>query len=402
MQALSSSVRITSAKNTIEKAKKISTELGITRVTDITKLDFLDMPVFASIRPVGKVLCVHNGKGVFPEEAKAGAYMEAIEFACADPENSILNWFSTSYQEVQDNLPDNLELTDFCFRINRECDLSKNVFCVRADELISNESVILPEELFYLPSVTPRKDIVFGFSTNGLASGNSILEASIHAICEIVERDTMSFDKVSDKSYFINENDLPEELKSLMIKIKESGLDVCLRYLENEFDIPVFKAYIFEKNSDNYCSAAHGCGAHPIKSIAAARAITEAIQSRLTAIHGGRDDLIDQYKKYSNLKNDERAFYYDSLKKVHFSEIKNLDYQNIICAKSTIFSLEDIWSFLLNSLKNRGFNQIFRVVHFENEDIAVIKIVIPRMEHFETYAKRIGPRLWKEIQLIKM
>ncbi|KXZ71492.1 YcaO-like family protein [Acinetobacter venetianus] len=402
MHILNSSVRVTSAVDTIRKAEKISRKLGITRVTDITRLDFLGMPVFASIRPTGKVLCVHNGKGVLAEEAKAGAYMEAIEFACADPENSSVKWDKASYQEIIDDLPDGVKLTDFCFRVNRSCNPISEVIYVTAKDILTGDDIKLPEELFFLPSLTPKEDIVFGFSTNGLASGNTLLEATIHAVCELIERDTMSFDKVEDKSYFIDPLDLTDDLKSLYEKVENSGLSLCLRYLKNEFDIPVFKAYIFEKSSENYCSAAHGCGAHPIKSIAAARAITEAIQSRLTAIHGGRDDLVDQYIKYSNLSPSDKEYYYDKLKLLHFSKDNSLKYQEIKCESGNIFSIESLWMVIEKKLKINGFKNIYRVIHYESSDFAIVKIVIPKMEHFEAYAKRIGPRLWEKLQLKKL
>ena len=57
-----------------------------TRVTDITRLDWAGVPVYASIRPEAYPgsLCVNAGKGVTPLEAQVGAYMEAIEYAFAE------------------------------------------------------------------------------------------------------------------------------------------------------------------------------------------------------------------------------------------------------------------------------------------------------------------------------
>ena len=44
--------------------------LGISRVTDITRLDRLGLPVFASIRPRGLSLRVHAGKGFTAVDAR--------------------------------------------------------------------------------------------------------------------------------------------------------------------------------------------------------------------------------------------------------------------------------------------------------------------------------------------
>jgi len=58
--------------------------LGISRVTDITRLDRLGLSVHASVRPRGRSLCVHAGKGMRPEESRVGALMEAVELALAE------------------------------------------------------------------------------------------------------------------------------------------------------------------------------------------------------------------------------------------------------------------------------------------------------------------------------
>ena len=72
---------------TLARARERARALGVTRVTDITRLDRVGIPVYASIRPAAAVgsLCVNAGKGLLPIEAEVGAYMEAIEFALAEP-----------------------------------------------------------------------------------------------------------------------------------------------------------------------------------------------------------------------------------------------------------------------------------------------------------------------------
>src|SRR5208282_6051864 len=84
---LSSSMRTSTPEATLARAKSRAGALGITRVTDITRLDHVGIPVYASIRPGAAAgsLCVNAGKGFHPIEAEVGAYMEAIEFALAEP-----------------------------------------------------------------------------------------------------------------------------------------------------------------------------------------------------------------------------------------------------------------------------------------------------------------------------
>src|SRR5262249_22585260 len=84
---LSSSLRTTPLAVTLARARARARALGITRVTDVTRLDRVGVPVYASIRPTAAPgsLCVNAGKGLHAQEAEVGAYMEAIEFALAEP-----------------------------------------------------------------------------------------------------------------------------------------------------------------------------------------------------------------------------------------------------------------------------------------------------------------------------
>src|SRR5579862_6644062 len=88
MQTLtySSSLRTVRIEITLSHAIPLAEKLGISRVTDISRLDRVGVPVFASIRPGAQrgSLCVNAGKGLTAAEARVGAAMEAIEFAMAE------------------------------------------------------------------------------------------------------------------------------------------------------------------------------------------------------------------------------------------------------------------------------------------------------------------------------
>ena len=59
---------------------------------------------------------------------------------------------------------------------------------VRGWDLIAGEDVWVPLEAVTLDTVF-RKPPVFDVSSNGLASGNHLLEAIVHGLCEVIERD---------------------------------------------------------------------------------------------------------------------------------------------------------------------------------------------------------------------
>src|SRR5687768_18618096 len=67
-----------------ERLRGIAPACGVTRLADITRLDEVGMPVWQAIRPAGRALSVHQGKGASPLHARIGALSEAIESDCAE------------------------------------------------------------------------------------------------------------------------------------------------------------------------------------------------------------------------------------------------------------------------------------------------------------------------------
>ena len=60
--------------------------IGVTRIADVTGLDYVGIPVWAAVRPIpdDSSISVQNGKGPTRMHAKAGAMMEAIEHYCCE------------------------------------------------------------------------------------------------------------------------------------------------------------------------------------------------------------------------------------------------------------------------------------------------------------------------------
>src|SRR5258708_6456318 len=64
--------------------KPLLRRVPITRICNVTPLDFLGLPVWSAVTPLAKDLTVHAGKGGSPLAAQLSAIMEAIERVCAE------------------------------------------------------------------------------------------------------------------------------------------------------------------------------------------------------------------------------------------------------------------------------------------------------------------------------
>lgn len=395
---LSSSMRTRSAEESLAIVAPFARERGVSRVVDTTWLDNVGIPVYASIRPDGQdgTLWVHAGKGFTHAEAKIGAYMEAIEFSYAEPGHSEIDWFMSTPREILQSFNGGIGLADFCAHIGRTAVLDGPISAVWGEEISCGLGrVQLPAELLYVP-FRPQGQSLYGTHTNGLASGNTVQEASVHALTEVMERHVHSFELLDDKSCFVKLDHLTPKLQEMVRKIEAAGLNAVLRYSENEFGMAFFSAYVFESEGATPLTMANGAGFHPVREIAAIRALSEAVQSRLTFIHGGREDIIEQYAYFDKLEASTQLKTVAGLRQSISDPAKSIQWDEIPDFEPVLPSLEDVWELLLVTLRSVDMPYVVRLTLTKTTDpFQVVKVVVPGAEVFSFDCPRVGPRLLK-------
>ncbi len=286
--------RIREPAETVRRMRPRFGAFGITRLARQTGLDRIGIPVWAAMRPNSLTLAVNQGKGIDDDFAMASAVMEAVEFAIAEHPERVTRLATRSAlvaegARVHDpvrlmpagaSLPDGDELA-----------------WLEGRQLLGGDAVWVPLEAARLD----HTGYVFGGmsrSSNGLASGNDLDEAVLHAVCELVERDAAtlhafrSWDDLEqlmvDPASFEDES-----VDALADRIWEAGVELRLFDLTTDIGIPVIQAVLRDRGREVRAQfdLAAGTGCHPVASHAAVRAITEAAQTRVTNISGARDDL---------------------------------------------------------------------------------------------------------------
>ena len=392
-----SSLRAVSIHETLERSKRWQTKLGISRVTDITRLDRIGIPVCASIRPGALTgsLCVNAGKGQTALEAFVGAMMEAIEFGMAEYGASDIPLIQSTAREVLDGRFRPEAVLDFCPIIGSSIPLDEPIVCVQAENLLTGEACLVPAELIFLP--TPRYLIpnrYFGSSSTGLSSGNTLLEATIHGLAEVIERDITSFHNLQDRSQLVDPVTYPESAARLREQLRIAGIQLFVRCQLNDFGIPWFAATIVdcENPSPYYINAGYGC--HPDSTIAIIRAITEAAQSRLSFIHGGRDDLHKLYDRFARKSEAEADNYVQRLVNTVSRHDQIARFDDIPDLSHIASDLPSAFNCLLERLKGAGFNTMLRVAYTAPQDeLQVVRVLVPGLENFSDTSQRIGFRL---------
>jgi YcaO-like protein with predicted kinase domain len=347
--------------------------MGITRLADVTGLDSIGIPVYTAIRPNSKSLSVSQGKGFTPILAKVSAAMEATELYHA--ENVRLPIHRGSYQSISAAC-DPLSLPMEPHSIYHPA-LSLEWVC--STDLIGGREMLLPYDLVHCAYLAENlKPPVFLMSSNGLASGNTPIEALSHAICEVIERDAISLWEMltADASMDMGLIDLrtidSAVAQDLLYRLAAAGVTAYVWDMTSDVGLPVFGCAIIEHSpsrSAQMIGPYIGYGCHLCKEIALTRAITEAVQSRLTFIAGSRDDI---YRStYEQLGSPAL------IQRVQYSR-PSVDYRTLPSLAGD--SLNEDVSIQLDCLLNAGFESVLRVdlTHAEL-GIPVVRVVIPNM-----------------------
>jgi len=289
--------RVRTPAETLAAMRRRLPEFGITRLARLTGLDEVGIPVWAAIRPNALTLAVSQGKGVDDDAAAASAMMEAIEVAAAerrDPPRLALSPRAMAACGRRAAL-----LTEL-LRVGASAPApDEPIDWIEGFDLMDDAPVWVPLDAVRLGEAADQAR--YWQSTDGLASGNVLWEAAFHGLCERVERDALTLWSLVDDAEVGERCRDPRdfgdpELAALAAKIEAAGLRLRLFDISTDVAIPVCFATISPPPDGDPARWRHfdlqsGSGCHPDPARAAIRAVTEAAQSRLTAISGARDDF---------------------------------------------------------------------------------------------------------------
>lgn len=262
--------------------------VGITRVADLTGLDTLGVPVFTAIRPMGKSLSTSQGKGTTPLAARVSALMESLETwhaeeRAADRTATPRALGAATIARAQ-ALPRHAPLA-----------LDRSIPWVRAWSLATGRRVWVPWQAVTLDCVPAATTApVFDVSSNGLASGNTVGEAIVHGLCEVIERDAEASWRLEGADRRVVLDTVSPPVARLVERLRAGGVRVWLWDLTSDVGVPVFGCGLMHDPREAGWRAIgfyQGFGCHLDPTIAMLRAITEAVQTRLTYVAGGRDDF---------------------------------------------------------------------------------------------------------------
>lgn len=366
--------RTCAPQTTLARARALMPRLGITRLANLTGLDCLGLPVFSAIRPNGRSLSTSQGKGLDQDAAAASALMESIETWHA--ENLILPRVRGSYHELRKTMP----LVDIRMlprarpgrvRLKEEHDW------VEGYDIARQAAVWVPAEAVTLDCVfPPGYQPVFDVSSNGLASGNHILEAIVHGLCEVIERDAEALWRLQRGQRCVDLATIDDAgCQALIHRLHAAGVHVTVWDITSDVGVPAYGCSIMEDPREPAWRALglyQGFGCHLSPAVAIARALCEAVQTRVTYIAGSRDDFFP----FDYARATDEALLLDIWDELMAAPLDRVDFAEAPHLEGPSF--EDDVRMLLACLEAAGSDQVI-VVDLAQPDIniPVVKVIVP-------------------------
>ncbi len=195
------------------------------------------------------------GRGLSLADARASYAMEMIERASAYvsiEHEQIMGltrptpMFYASYSELvnknilaldPNSLPLEVPYADAC------------IYWMEAEEAVSKQTILVPVQAVFLFCNLDEPALFMNPGSTGLATANTLAEAKLAALMEILERDAEAVMPYDRRNCFtLRSND--ERIQALFDDYKSRGINIQFLDLTTEFGVPCYQAFVMDKRGD--------------------------------------------------------------------------------------------------------------------------------------------------------
>ena len=290
---------------TARRLSALQRALGVTRIARVSGLDRSGVEVACAVRPGGHVLQVCNGKGLSWPQAQAGALLEAAELWAAervDPTALVFGSLDELRASFGDAVWDPSDLGSAGRLVAPALFTPRTRLAFHpARDLFSGRSILLPAQSLFCPpqGAAALGPALVSWTSNGSGAHPDAPSALLHALLEAVERDQLAralpsgWTDAEVRRRKLDLATLPRGASALTRAIGARGFDVHLFDLApalGDLRLPVAGALLVDPHHGPIpLTAGYACALD--SDAALVGALLEAAQSRLTDIHGARDDV---------------------------------------------------------------------------------------------------------------
>lgn len=373
----------------LAEARALAVAFGVVRAAEITQLDIIGVPVYSVARPTSLTLTVHTGKGMTCEEAEISGLLEAVEYACAEriDVTSLVKMTPT-----EAFLRFGVSLGEYARKPGHTIGTHDELNWVMARSIANGTGIPVPVEVVYMPCRRPIGVGAIASTSVGMACGVSTSAAALHGLCEVVERHLNSFDRFVSASEVIGSEALTGSAAELRDKVQAAGLTVGLRG-QYRFGLYYVDALIYDPCDEDVAGMACGICCKTSFEAAARGALLEAVQSRLTLIHGGRDDL-DEYEAWKrSMTHQQRRERGRQTKAAYLHGRGSQGLEGWWLNKGVPEAAEEALGRVVGEVSKEFERVLVHEFDAPSRAIKVVRVIVPGMEQYMSVNKVMGSRL---------
>jgi len=221
---------------------------------------------------------VSYGKGLNIHEARASYLMEMVErcsaFASFNSDGipgykKCYPLIKAAHKDLATRGHNALDPNDMNLEVPYE---NQELYWIPAERAGENEChpIYVPAQLVFLFCNLDEISLTSGLPSNGLAAGNTLEEAKLNALLEVIERDAERVMPYSRERCFLLESEDPG-VRDILEGCRKDGIHVQFLDITPEFGIPCYKAFIQGPRGEIF----KGCGAGLDGKRAVVSALTE-------------------------------------------------------------------------------------------------------------------------------
>ncbi|HRT27520.1 MAG TPA: YcaO-like family protein [Syntrophales bacterium] len=372
--------------DTLRFVERVKEATGMMSFRNATDVDRIGIQVFTCDRrrPDGS-LTSHTGKGVSAIQAQVSITMEAIERYCSEFRQEYLEKLVKGpYRELRSRFnvldPEEMILSQF-----NDYRPDKDIYWAWGYDIARKEDVLVPACAVYHPFHEDQTRLI-NTNTNGVAAGNTMEEAVIHGLAEVIERDAWSIAQYTRRfndAIFIEDGPANEFIVGVLEKFERAGVEVVAKDLTTDVGMPVVAAFSQDLKYRTMAPV-DGFGAHLDPRVATVRALLEIATTRVLLLQKygieGVCDTPPLYMRDCEEEEDPRFFAYDQ------KGINELE----VGYSTDIY--EDIMK-VVAGLRACGLERVIAVdLTRPDMGIPTVRMVVPGMEAFCFDKTRIGRR----------
>ena len=275
--------RVKEPAETVATMEPLMREIGALDLAECTEKDRHAVPCFALVRRRTGLSQpqVHVGRGITPDEATASALATGIERYSAEYRGDPMK--VASYEEI--GLKRAIDPAELI--LSRSLEPGEKIHWTPVFDLLGKEEVMVPSNGVFLPYNTlGEAKGLFASDPNGLAAGNTLDEAILSGLLEVLERDALSR---AERNHAMGRRLSVGEsgpVRDLLARYEGAGIAITLWLVDGLTRIPTVAAAADDPVTQDPAFLVMGSGCHPSPQAAAVQALTEVAQRRAVRIQG--------------------------------------------------------------------------------------------------------------------